>query len=221
MCEQVPPAVYSFLFLSDIFFDPPATSDHASHSMLESSGDVDLDPVSLADVVKRCKKGNVFCHLNVRSLSQCVDEIHDLIAPIGDGSLFLSLSETWLDSSCPDGVVSIPGYRIFRRDRRGRGGGVAIFCPDGSRCRRREDLECNDLEALWIELGSSKKRPLLVCTIYRPPDAGCHFLISSQSCLRLLTRNVRRSWLWVILTLTIDRTVLVRSACNPLAMRVV
>ena len=31
------------------------------------------------------------------------------------------------------------------------------------------------MHALWIELGSSKKRPLLVCTIYRPPDAGCQF----------------------------------------------
>ena len=124
------------------------------------------------------QEGDRFCHLNVRSLLRCVDEIHDLIASIGDGRLYLSLSETWLDTNCPDGVVSIPGYRIFRRDRCGRGGGVAIFCPDNPRCKRREDLECNYLETVWIELGSSKKKPLLVCTIYCPPDAGCQFFYS-------------------------------------------
>ena len=113
------------------------------------------------------------------------------IAPIGDGRLFLSLSETWLDSSCPDGVMSIPGYRIFRRDRHGRGDGVAIFCPDGPCCRRREDLECNDLQALWIELGSSKKRPLLVCTIYRPPDTGCQFFDSLSVMLETANKECK------------------------------
>ena len=145
-------------------------------------------------VCEQVPPGDRFCHLNVRSLLRCVDEIHDLIASIGDGRLYLSLSETWLDTNCPDGVVSIPGYRIFRRDRCGRGGGVAIFCPDNPRCKRREDLECNYLETVWIELDSSKKKPLLVCTIYCPPDAGCQFFNSLSSCWRMPTRNVRRSW---------------------------
>ena len=66
----------------------------------------------------------------------------------------------------------IPGFKVFRRERCGRGSGVAIFCLDGSRCKRREDLECCDVEAVWIELVTSKKKSLLVCTIYRP---GCKF----------------------------------------------
>ena len=41
----------------------------------------------------------------------------------------LSLTETWLDHSVSDCLISIPGYkRPFRRDRQGRrGGGVAIY----------------------------------------------------------------------------------------------
>ena len=97
------------------------------------------------------------------------------IAPIRAGKLFLSLSETWLDPELPDGVVTIPGYRVFRRNRGGRGGGVAIYCPDGPRCRRREDLERGNLEAIWIETRTNRRKPLLVCTIYRPPDCSCQF----------------------------------------------
>ena len=65
--------------------------------------------------------------------------------------MFLSFSEAWLDCDTPDGVISIPGYRVHRRNRCGRGGGVAaegcgrggdvaIYCPDGSKCKRKEDL---------------------------------------------------------------------------------
>ena len=48
----------------------------------------------------------------------------------------LVLSETWLDEFVPDGVVSIPGFRVCRRDRINRGGGVAVYCSDGFKCKK-------------------------------------------------------------------------------------
>ena len=71
--------------------------------------------------------------------------------------------------------MSIHWYRVFRRDRGSRGGGLAIYCPDGPQCRRREDLESSNLEAIWIEIRTNWRRPLLVCTIYRPPNCSCQF----------------------------------------------
>ena len=79
--------------------------------------------------------------------------------------MFISFSETWLDCDTPDGVISIPGYRVHRRDRCGHGEGVAIYSPDGSKGKGGEDLERVNLEANWIEFGTSRKKPLLVCII--------------------------------------------------------
>ena len=47
---------------------------------------------------------------------------------------------------------------------------LLLFCPDGPCCKRREDLECNDLGAVWIELGSSKKKPLAIGVHHLPPS---------------------------------------------------
>lgn len=52
---------------------------------------------------------------------------------------------------------------------------MAIYCPDGPRCRRREDLESSNLETSWIETHTNRRKPLLVCTIYHPPDCSCQF----------------------------------------------
>ena len=39
---------------------------------------------------------------------------------------------------------------------------------------RQDDLESNNLEAVWVKI-STRKKSLLICTIYRPPDSSCKF----------------------------------------------
>ena len=100
-----------------------------------------------------------FGHLNVRSLSQCVDEPRDLTSAASDkgGKVFLFCSESWLNEGIPDSFVSIHELRLFRRDRGAHGGGVAVYCSEDVNCVRRADLERNGLEALWVELKLNKK----------------------------------------------------------------
>ena len=82
----------------------------------------------------------------------------------------LSLTETWLDHSVADCLISIPGYqRPFKRDRQGRrGGGVAIYCANHISARRRLDLEDNYNESVWIECFLDNIK-VLFGTYYRPP----------------------------------------------------
>lgn len=37
------------------------------------------------------------------------------------------ISETWLKPSVPDDVICVGGYNVYRTDRKGRAGGVAIY----------------------------------------------------------------------------------------------
>lgn len=64
-------------------------------------------------------------HLNVRSLLPKVDMIKIWIN--STNADIMVLSETWLKKSIADDVISIDGYKLYRTDREGRGGGVAIY----------------------------------------------------------------------------------------------
>ena len=60
---------------------------------------------------------------------------------------------------------------------------VISFSPvcvsEDVKCVRRQDLERNWIEALWLEVKLRRKQ-LLVCNIYRPPDAKAEWMESLQ-----------------------------------------
>ena len=72
----------------------------------------------------------------------------------------------------PDGVVSLPGFDVHRRDRVGRrGGGVLLWTNSDLKCTRRSDLQ-EWREDLWVEISWASCRPLIVACVYRPPDSA-------------------------------------------------
>ena len=93
--------------------------------------------------------------------------------------VILGLSETWLDSSVTDAEVSVPCYAMYRRDRESRGGGVLVYVTDKCRSRRRNDLEEDGVEILWVEVRMNQ-RTLLLGNMYRPPNATSSVLDSLE-----------------------------------------
>ena len=75
----------------------------------------------------------------------------------------------------------------FRKDRRDRlGGGVIIYVRDTFSCKRRGDLELDNLEAVWIEL-SVKSKKILLGGAYRPPN-------SDNAYFNLLEESIDRAY---------------------------
>ena len=56
-----------------------------------------------------------------------------------DFNLFVVV-ETWLDSNIKDGDLHVDGFRNFRKDRIGKGGGILLTVSDDIHCTRRFDL---------------------------------------------------------------------------------
>ena len=85
----------------------------------------------------------------------------------------LWLNENFLKPTLPDNLYSVPGFTIFRRDRRMKnGGGVLAFVDDELSAIRRTDLGDSNLEILWLETAPFKsKRSFLLAGIYRPPSS--------------------------------------------------
>ncbi|KAK4823236.1 hypothetical protein QYF61_000096 [Mycteria americana] len=81
-----------------------------------------------------------------------------------------TITETWWDDS-HNWSAAMDGYKLFRRDRRGRrGGGVALYVRE---CL--DSLEVNDgddrVECLWMRIrGKANKADIVVGVCYRPPN---------------------------------------------------
>ncbi|KAK4816233.1 hypothetical protein QYF61_013641 [Mycteria americana] len=99
--------------------------------------------------------------LNLEELEAIVhQENYDMVA----------IMETWWDDS-HNWSAAMDGYKLFRRDRRGRrGGGVALYVRE---CLDSLELDDGDdrVECLWVRIrGKANKADIVVGVCYRPPN---------------------------------------------------
>ncbi|KAK4811256.1 hypothetical protein QYF61_022153 [Mycteria americana] len=82
----------------------------------------------------------------------------------------VAITETWWGDS-HNWSAAMDGYKLFRRDRRGRrGGGVALYVRESL-----DSLELDDgddrVECLWVRIrGKANKADIVVGVCYRPPN---------------------------------------------------
>ncbi|PKU28913.1 mitochondrial fission process protein 1 [Limosa lapponica baueri] len=86
----------------------------------------------------------------------------------------VAVTETWWDKS-HDWSAAIDGYRLFRRDRQGRRGGVvALYIKKRIECEKLSLKNSHDqVESLWVRIrDQGNKGNLVVGVYYRLPDQG-------------------------------------------------
>ncbi|KAK4813002.1 hypothetical protein QYF61_004178 [Mycteria americana] len=94
----------------------------------------------------------------------------------------VAITETWWGDS-HNWSAAMDGYKLFRRDRRGRrGGGVALYVRE---CLDSLELDDGDdrVECLWVRIrGKANKADIVVGVCYRPPnqDEGTDELFYKQ-----------------------------------------
>ena len=112
-------------------------------------------------------KGMHIIHLNVNSLLGKLDQIREMFH---DGKVdILTFSETKLDDSVTDVQIEIENYSVIRNDRNRHGGGVCMYVNSRLSYITRPELTHEAIETVWIEIIGKQTKPVLVCTIYRPP----------------------------------------------------
>ena len=82
-------------------------------------------------------------------------------------------TETWMKAHHSDQAVDIPGYNIFRRDRKKRrGGGVAVYARRefNGRMLNFSEFYDDNIELIWISL-TVHGRSCYVGAVYHPPKS--------------------------------------------------
>ena len=102
--------------------------------------------------------------LNIVILPGKIDEIRHIIC--NKNIDLITLNETRLDRSIPDGLIDIDGYEIVRKDRSKNGGGVCIYLCNSISFKVRSDLISTELEAVCLEITKPHSKPFLATTIY-------------------------------------------------------
>ena len=76
-----------------------------------------------------------------------------------------------VDSTVRNNDLTIEGFHpIFIKDLDRHGGGVAVHIRNKIKFLQREDIK-TDFESLTVEIDIQYVKPILVATIYRPPDS--------------------------------------------------
>ena len=81
-----------------------------------------------------------------------------------------------LDGNISDNDITIDGFsdKIFRKDRKSFEGGVLVYTSQGICVKEIHDLNCDEVEMVWIEVFIPNFK-LLVCVVYRPPGTRASF----------------------------------------------
>ncbi|XP_019631566.1 PREDICTED: uncharacterized protein LOC109475403 [Branchiostoma belcheri] len=133
----------------------------------------------------RVKKGVKMIHLNIRSLLPKLDEIR--AALINNPVDILTLNETWLDPSIDDNELYIPNYTLYRKDRNRQGVGVACYVTDNLQHKLITELTELDIEGVWVEVKHNVGKPIVIGSVYRPPNSTTEFFENLETAMTAAT----------------------------------
>ena len=102
------------------------------------------------------------------------------------------MNETRLDEHIIDSIVNINGYSIVRNDRNRDGGGVAIYYRNCTNTELRYDLIHEDLEAICIKVKQTKSKPILIASVYRPPNTSMEIFEKIGILMQNLDQEIRK-----------------------------
>ena len=129
-------------------------------------------------------KGFKLAHLNIASIPKHLDEVKVFMKdkPVD----VLSVNETRLNDTINNDEIRIPGYVVFRKDRSRNGGGVVLYIREVHNVTEKAEVVPSELEAVCIEINKPKTKPIIITTIYRPPNSNVDYMNNLECYLNVL-----------------------------------
>ena len=106
-------------------------------------------------------------NLKINSVVNKIDKFKEFL----NRNMFdiLSLAEAKIDSTVSSHLVSHPGFRTIRKDRKKGAGGLLAYIRNDLSAYRRLKLESSDIESICLDVKDSNNSRFIVCACYRSP----------------------------------------------------
>lgn len=114
-------------------------------------------------------------NVNARSVANKTEQLEILL--LQHDPHVAVITETWLHSEITDDLIFPPSYKVFRKDRPSRGGGVAVLIKNNIQAVSLEDVP--DLECLCMKL-FCWGHCFILYAVYRPPNVTQDYLTNLQ-----------------------------------------
>lgn len=99
------------------------------------------------------------------------------------------ITETWLHEGISNDLIHLEGFRLYRRDRNTRGGGLCIYASN--RINTTVIQTSDVIEQLWLEIKTDKEKTA-VGVVYKPPTFNTElFLNELEDTLILITPSMK------------------------------
>ncbi|XP_059217675.1 uncharacterized protein LOC131994805 [Stomoxys calcitrans] len=140
-------------------------------------------------VLSSATSGLKVVHINAQSLNKKIDEFRYIFQ--NSCVDIICVSETWFRNDILSQAFNIPGYRLYRADREGHAGGVAIYVINHMKSRVIDkSTQGNSIEYMFLELESGSEK-MLIGNVYRPHrNVDIMPLISILSTITLEYENI-------------------------------
>lgn len=125
-------------------------------------------------------------NVNARSLYSKLADFEALLLEHDPDAVVVT--ETWLSESILDSEVLPPGYRMVRRDRGSRGGGVALVLKEYLNISVLEGE--THTESCWVKIESFSP-PLVIGAVYRPPNSHVDVMESLYDFMGTLVKKYK------------------------------
>ena len=175
---------------SDFEFD--FDDDHDDHNSSFCFSEPDDQPQSInLDLSNGSPYGSnnfIAAHWNINSILK-EGWIDDLIQNVRTlNAKVLILTESKLDSTIPNNIISLPGFHEpIRRDRNRHGGGCLVYISQQLTFKQQSNIQSDFFENISVDVRVDNRIYSINC-LYRPPEASNHecFLAETENMLSRL-----------------------------------
>ena len=143
--------------------------------MSSIADDIDISDSSMSVPdsldLKLLSKGMNIGHLNIQGIQNKIEQLKIIFSSSQNLIHVLGLRETKLKDFHSDNVIMIDNYTMFRKDRiqnerrMEAGDGLIADVKNTVRCVRRNDLEQDDIECMFLEIFPPNSRSFLLGNI--------------------------------------------------------
>ena len=105
--------------------------------------------------------------------------------------------ESWLSSDILSSEIFPSHYQVYRKDRPNGYGGVFIACQDFLLSSELSYSTVYPCELVVCRVELPDKPPLIICSIYRPPNCDVIYMTNLCTILQNIIQDNRDSVVWI------------------------